>query len=445
MNPPPIRPDGPSDRASLPGSATLLRAISGDARLVAGIAVSSRTGKLTAALVGAHGANASCPLEVMAHATAQLPSDVIRQLEQLPGEGQPASAPGPLAEVRRELARVQSDLLRALVATARTAENRILAVAVLDSGAWRVAAEHDSGFDGLCDSTLLAQLSGMNVIDALPARDVAAGGHGGPITALAEARLLQTRHRSTLLVDFGRTLRATYIPAESLTRGRADKRPRVLSFQVGPGMWLVDALAQKLTGGGQTHDAGGRLAVQGQLIAELLLHWQRDLYFDQPLPRWDAGGVNPERFLSDAYQLAVTSNWSVRDLLCTATHFLAQLVADTVQRRLPAGYPVDEIVVSGGGIQNGLLMRHLAARLPTMPLVRLAERGCPAEALEAAATAIVGLLTIEQQPASLPEISGVREACVAGRFTPGTPAAWRQLVAEMSATQPAGLALRAAS
>jgi anhydro-N-acetylmuramic acid kinase len=425
-------------------STTLLRPVGKNARLIAGVTVSGHTGKVSAALVAESGAGPSSAIEVLAHAAAQAPDDVTRLLKNLESEQQPALPADALASLGMRLAGVQSAVIQQMLVAVRVSTDRVLALVAHDPGAWHFANEQLQGYTSLSDATHLSHRTGFNVIDALPARDVAMAGQGGPVTALAGARLLQTRHRSTLLIDVGRTLRATYVPAESLTRGRVEKRPRVLSFDVGPGMALVDALAQKLTGGTQPLDAGGRLAVQGQQIPQLLAHWQGDPYFERPLPRWHPLGVRPDGFLTDSYRLAVDSNWSVRDLLCTATHFLAQMVADIVQRRLPAGYPVDELVLTGGGIQNGLLMRHIAARLPTMPIVRLVERYCPVDAFKPAVAAVVGLMMIDGQPATLPEISGASEPCLAGRLTPGSPAAWRRLLAEMLTPAVSGPALRSA-
>ncbi|MBL9122740.1 MAG: anhydro-N-acetylmuramic acid kinase [Planctomycetaceae bacterium] len=449
--PPASKPAAGADPSSAPRPAVTaapLRAISGNPRLAAAATVSVLAGRVAAALV-ATGAETGSTIDVVAQAAAPLPDDLARLLRELAAENvSPGALPltGPLlAQMGQRLAELQADVVGELLAAARVSADRLLVLVAHDPGMWSFSGDRASAYAGIVNPFVLAQQTGLNVLDALPARDVAGGGLGGPMTALAEARLLQSRHRSTLLVDMGRTLRATYVPAESLTRGRAEKRPRVLGFQLGPGMRLLDALAQKLSGGTQSSDSGGRLAVQGQQIPDLLAHWQRNPAYDQPLPRWHPAGVACEPFLNDAYQLAVRSSWSVRDLLCTATHLLAHSVADTALRRLPAGYPVDEIVLAGGGVQNGFLMRQLGARLPNLPIVRIAERICPAETLEPAALATLGLMTVDNQPATTPEITGVRTATIAGRLTPGLASSWQRLLAEMASARPVGLALRTAS
>ena len=69
-------------------------------------------------------------------------------------------------------------------------------------------------------------LTGLNVIDAFPARDLAQGGLGGPLIALPEWLLLRHRDRSRVLLDLGRTVRVD-LPAGRIHRSRRRADPRL--------------------------------------------------------------------------------------------------------------------------------------------------------------------------------------------------------------------------
>jgi anhydro-N-acetylmuramic acid kinase len=280
----------------------------------------------------------------------------------------------------------------------------------------------------------------MNVVDAFPGRDVARGGQGGPLAAVAEWLLLRSPRRNRLLVDLGRTLRMTWMPKTAPGRSL----PGLLSFDVGPGMRLLDLLAERLTGGEHRFDPGGRLAVQGRRIGELIDRWLTEPYFRRSLPRWHPRGVRAERFLLDALQLAVRHEWSVRDLLCTATHFVAELVPWTIRHRLPQDAAVEEVVLSGGGQQNGMLLREIAARLPDAPVARIHEHGIASEALGPACAGLLAFFHLDQVPANGPEVTGTEVARVLGRLTPGSPQSWQRLLTEMSGSKPAVRPLRSA-
>ena len=169
----------------------------------------------------------------------------------------------------------------------------------------------------------------------------------------AQWLLLRRHDRSRALLDLGRTTRLTYLPADTSERAAAAIR----AFEVGPGTALLDLLAYRLSNGQHHFDSGGCMAAQGRRHGELVDRWLLDPCFHAPLPRWHPRGVRPERFLTEALQLAVASGWSVRDLLCTATHFIAETVALALRKTLPEDAPLDELIVTGGGQHNGMLLR----------------------------------------------------------------------------------------
>ncbi|MEX0586896.1 MAG: anhydro-N-acetylmuramic acid kinase, partial [Pirellulales bacterium] len=150
-----------------------------------------------------------------------------------------------------------------------------------------------------------------------------------------------------------------------------------------------------------------------------------------------------EQELSQTVQMAVDSGWSVRDLLCTACHFLTYAAAQGIER-LPTTPAAGRIIVTGGGRHNGMVLRGLAARLPQMSFSRLEDTTIPDDALEPAATALLGLLTIDQVPANVPGVTGTNTPRVLGRITPGSPTKWQRMLREMADHRPALMPLRSA-
>jgi anhydro-N-acetylmuramic acid kinase len=408
-------------------------------RWTAGVLVSSRCTRIAAALVGAAGSGPNMLVEVAQAAEAEVPRQTVALFNDISGSGTGKMSAGAIAACRAQLADLEAALVNKLAATMALSASRILALGAHDPGLWDTTQGESTGYLGLCDAARLAESTGMNVVDAFPARDLALGGRGGPITAVAEWMLLRSQLRNRVLLDLGRTTRLTYMPAASTDRAET----KVVSFEVGPGTAVLDMLVERLTNGQQRFDPGGRFAVQGHRIDELIRHWRRDPYFDLPPPRWHPRGVRPERFLGDALQMAVTADWSVRDLLCTATCFIAEMIADTLERRLPEAAQVDEIIVTGGGRQNGMLLRDIG-RLITAPLVHDADLHMPAGSLEPACIGVLALLYMDQIPASHTAISQTETPRLLGRLTPGSPKTWKKMLETCAANSPAMRPLRSA-
>jgi anhydro-N-acetylmuramic acid kinase len=408
-------------------------------RWTVGVLVSSRCMHVSAALVGAAGNGRELLVEVAKSATAEVPRQTVALFNDLTGSGSGKVTAGMIAACRTQLVDVQAALINQLSAAMALSSNRILAVGVHDPGLWDIVRGETSGYLGLCDAARLAESTGLNVVDAFPARDLALGGRGGPITAVAEWVLLRSQLRHRVLLDLGRTTRLTYLPAASADWAET----KVVSFEVGPGTAMLDILAHRLSDGQQHFDPGGRLAVQGHRIEELIKHWMQNPYFELPPPRWHPHGVRPERFLGDAMQMAVAADWSVRDLLCTATCFIAEMIAETLARRLPESAEFDEIIVTGGGQQNGMLLREIG-QMVKAPLIREVDLNMPVGVLESACIGIMALLYMDQVPASNTAISKTETPRLLGRLTPGSPQTWQRLLETCHANIPAVRPLRSA-
>jgi len=408
-------------------------------RFTIGVLVSSACKEIAAAAVEAdrHGDG---PPAVGAARSIRVPEELAGQFAQLS-----AASSCPLAmltALRTQLTELEGHLVCEVLGELALPAASLAAVGVHDPGLWTSAqsAPGPAGYLGLCDPARLAEITGLNVVDAFPCRDLAAGGQGGPITAIAEWLLLRDARHTRVLLDLGQTARITYLPAMSLINAAS----RVLAFEVGPGMRLLDSLTQRLTAGQHKFDPGGRMAVQGRKIPELVEHWLRDPYFERPLPRWSPRGVRPERFLMDAMQMAVDAGWSVRDLLCTATHFVAEAVSTSIRRRLPDDQPIDQLVVTGGGQHNGMLLREIAARLPRLPIVRLSDLGIASEGFGAATIGMLAALQLDQTPGNSAAITGADMPRVLGRLTPGSPQHWQQFLTAIAGSPTAVRPLRSA-
>lgn len=408
-----------------------------DRRWFVGLSVASRCQEVSAALVAVRGRGLEARIDVVGRHVEPARHEAIMLFQQLSGQGSPSLEQ--LGELRALLAETQAAAVGELLGAQGIAASRILALGVCDAGWWKAARPNAWSYAGLCNAWRLAESSGLSVVDAFPARDLAQGGQGGPLAALPEWLILRDPPRDRILLDLGRTTRLSLLPAGEGSQATG----RILSFEVGPGTRLLDELAQRFSGGQHKFDPGGRLAVQGRHIPDLLDHWLANPYFERAVPRWHPHGVRPERFLGDALELAVRNGWAVRDLLCTATHLVAESIARAFCRRLPGDLNDVKLIVSGGGQHNGLLLQEITTRAGSK-IVKLEELLPQPEALEPACAAVLAMCYIDQTPANLPACTGAELPRLLGRLTPGSPQNWQRLLATMHESHSTARPLRAA-
>ena len=404
----------------------------------AGLHVTSGCRRIAAAALESRGSGPGTQCAVLAHRQIELPASV-RDLHAQLQAGPEGAHPSEFGVLRAELAEHGASLVREVLADARWAITDVLALAVHDPGVWNVDKSTVRSCASLCDAARLAAMTGLSVVDAFPQRDLAEGGHGGPVLAIPQWSLLRDERHTRLLVDLGRSIRVAYLPPA--TGGDADLTDMV-AFDSGPGMQLIDRLTSQFSEGKFEFDPGGRLAVQGRKIAPLIEHWLEDRYFKIPPPRWHPLGVECNEALEATVRMAVDSDWSIRDLLCTGTHFIAESILRAVESYMPQTPRIDEIVLTGGGQRNGLLLREISVRFPEVRLRRLSELDIADKALEAASVALLGQFYVDQTPATTRSISGTESPRILGRLTPGSPVSWQRLVREIAAHQPSMMSLR---
>jgi anhydro-N-acetylmuramic acid kinase len=285
--------------------------------------------------------------------------------------------------------------------------------------------------DGRFPSTLslgmaavVAERTGVTTVSDFAARDVIAGGQGVPLGALVDALMFRAPHEARSLVHLGGLASVVFLPAGESPR-------HAIGFHAGPCGLLLDGLMHHLSGGRESFDPGGKHAVQGCCIEALLQRWLAHPLLQRRPPRALTATAFGEEFVREAADQARQHHWSLHDLLCTATHFVAGAVTAGLRRFLPQ--PPARVLLSGGGVRNGLLWHLIEQQLAPTPLERLDRHGVPGAARRAVESAVLAALTVDGVPANLPSATGAAGSRLLGSLTPGSSANWARCLGWMAA------------
>jgi hypothetical protein len=182
--------------------------------------------------------------------------------------------------------------------------------------------------------------------------------------------------------------------------------------------------------------------VQGRRVAELIRHWEGS----QPdLPvNWTPSGADAVPLLRILRDWPPTARLATSDVLCSAIHLIAHRIADCVQQHLPRSLPVGQLVLSGPIRQHAFLIRQIQSLLPALDVVTIDDRVATTDSWRAVAAALLGMLHLDQIPANSPALTGAEAPRVLGRISPGAPANWHAVLADLSATLPEKMTLRSA-
>ncbi|MET9144013.1 anhydro-N-acetylmuramic acid kinase [Streptomyces sp. NPDC004042] len=254
----------------------------------------------------------------------------------------------------------------------------------------------------LGEAAWIAEASGLPVVSGLRSRDVAAGGQGAPLVGLTDTLLLRALPGTPAALNLGGIANITVVAP-----GAAP-----LAFDTGPANALLDAAVRHFTGGGAAYDEDGRRAAAGRTSAGLLRVLLDDPYYRRPAPK----STGKEHFHLPYLRRALAAAPTARadDVLATLARLTAVTVADACR-----AHGVTSLHVSGGGTRNPVLLRLIAEELPGVPLRPSDALGLPSAAKEALAFAVLGYLTVNGLPGTLPSATGARRATLLGSITPG--------------------------
>lgn len=434
-----------------------------------GVHISSAMRKLEAALVGVNGPESGAELTLHKSVSFDLPEEIssvyqevlaaVRSQEELNfanrrakeeteekepfflksgttvRSGKKASGTPYLSKLsllRIMVASIQEDAIAELLSDAEFKHDDVVAVAVNGPEFWTQNAdwEPEKTHFSVNNGKLLAERTGLNVVDSFIPEDWSLIDRGNPFLAFPYWLLLSSPERARLILDLGETARWTYIPSAQ----NAQSWQEVIHREVTPCGSLLNLMTQQVTKCETLVDVGGKLSVQGSRPAELLEHWhdvrEKALGYKEISPQYyqnSCSGIFSETFYFDALKSS-SRKFSSLDALCASVHWIAEEIKASVDRNAAALKEPYDLVLTGGAKQNGLLFTRLAALLTPTSVQKLSDFGLLEDSFDAVATAVLGILFAASVPAGRPEITGVARPELLGRLSPGTPDAWSRFL-----------------
>jgi anhydro-N-acetylmuramic acid kinase len=258
---------------------------------------------------------------------------------------------------------------------------------------------------------VIAERTGITTVANFRARDLAAGGQGAPLAPFLDYRLYTDPRLGRVALNIGGIANVTGLPPG----GSAED---VVAFDTGPGNVLLDAAARMrgLAGG---IDEDGKLAVGGAVRDALLERLLAHPFYDRKPPKSaDIGAFLNDDSLALLQDAATLSD---ADMMATLTELTARTITAAVRRFVRVRQPIEEVLLSGGGVHNRALRGRLEALLAPAA-VRDADDIAPqvsGDAKEAVLFALLARETLAHRAGNVPAATGAAGPRVLGVVVPG--------------------------
>jgi anhydro-N-acetylmuramic acid kinase len=260
------------------------------------------------------------------------------------------------------------------------------------------------------EPAVIAARTGITTVGDFRPADIALGGQGAPLVPYADYLLYRHEKLGRVSLNLGGIANITVL-------ARACTPQQVFAFDTGPANMLIDALVAHFTRGRRRFDENARLASQGRSLPALLDDLLHDPYLKLAPPKSTGREYYGHAYLKKILELGRRHRAKPNDLIRAATIFTALSVVDALNRFVLRKTKIHQLIVSGGGAHNPLILAQLSAALPGIEVLPSGRFGIPEEAKEAFAFALLAYETFHQRPANLPSATGARGPAILGKIS----------------------------
>ncbi|WP_165698780.1 anhydro-N-acetylmuramic acid kinase [Bremerella volcania] len=269
------------------------------------------------------------------------------------------------------------------------------------------------------DPAILAEATGLTVMDHFEQRDIAKGGSALGLDVLPMWLLLtqavdSISARPKVVVRLDHSIELFYLPARRKNR----PIPPIAYRQLGPGFALLQPL-QSLC-----DQKVATVAVSPAALGDLLQQLEvEQVTADSPHQIKNV----IESILEEIPELLGSS--------VTLNQTMESYWAESIHRQIAEHFPPSpefaEIIVLGRGARREKLVQQIADKFPGATVTTDVQRGWISGAVGASIAAIFAALHVDQVSGNLPDLTGASAARVLGRITPGNPGNWRGVLTQM--------------
>src|SRR6266851_5085019 len=264
------------------------------------------------------------------------------------------------------------------------------------------------------EPAVIAARTGITTIADFRPADIAEGGQGAPLVPYADYLLYRHEKLGRVSLNLGGIANITVIPA-------AARPAQILAFDTGPANMLIDALIAHFTHNRQRYDKDAHLAQKGRAIPALLDELMRDPYLLLTATESTGREYYGRSYVETLSRLGRRHKAKPNDLIRAATIFTALSIVDALNRFVLPKTKIHQLIVSGGGSHNPLIMGQISAALPGVQILPSSHLGVPEDAKEAFAFALLAYETFHRRPSNLPSATGARRPAILGRVSYAPP------------------------
>lgn len=253
------------------------------------------------------------------------------------------------------------------------------------------------------ESSVISKKTGIKTISNFREGDVAVHGDGAPLMPFLDSEVFGRSKNIKGILNIGGISNISIV----------GKNITPIAFDIGPGNALIDLISKKYFN--KDYDKNGLFAKKGKVNLKAVDKALKDPYFQSKPPKSTGKEYFNERFVRK-YFSSVKNKY---DLMATLTSFTGECIEQALYDFVFPKYDLNEIVISGGGLKNNVLISHLQSLLPDIRYSSSDEYHLPHQYKEAILFALLGYTCHLQIQNNIPSSTGAKKRVILGKISYG--------------------------
>ena len=247
----------------------------------------------------------------------------------------------------------------------------------------------------LGDGKTLSRLTGLNVIYNFRENDLKNGGQGAPLVPIYH-KLLQKKLKlkvPVVFINIGGISNLTYL----------NKNDEIISFDSGPGNFLIDKFLQLKSNNKIQFDKDGAIASKGSVDRNILDNYLSDPYYDS---------IPPKSLDVNDFNLNSLRGLSVENSIATLSDLTALTIVNALNFFTTMPH---KIILCGGGRKNKYIFDRVK-KISNIKTLSIDEYKINGDFIESQAFAYLAIRSFLKKPITFPKTTGVTKPAIGGKL-----------------------------
>ncbi len=260
------------------------------------------------------------------------------------------------------------------------------------------------------EADVIAEKTGITTIAEFRTRDMALGGEGAPLVPYVDYLLFRETGKVKIALNIGGIANSTLVTSDLND---------VFAYDSGPGNMLIDDVVRIHTHGKENFDDNGKLSSGGEVEYKILYHLLNNDYYKVQPPKTTGRERYGREEAEKLYKLVENKSINLNVLISTLVQFTVDTIYNSYEDFIFSKWKIDEVILSGGGAFNSVIVERLKEKLNPIPLTISDQYSIPPDSKEAIAFAILANESIFTNYSNLPNVTGARSGAPLGKISIG--------------------------